>query len=477
MIKTVSFIFLLFHLAQRRAEIDRNDEVLKQVYYDINNRWNFLHPTQYNLSLPNGLQPHHHGRRCANIEVKNSIEDVKKGLWKPLSRDLPILVHSPCLGSDSLGNYLGVYFEAIACAQLAGMHYLAVAKVWEPKSQDAPTFFIDKLPTIVQNEAPLINKTTLQVYSRLKQVCTCEGSCHERVSSAWVTYFAKEKEVKRRNLANLNNLGSKFIGDILTDALNYHMKQYTQGENVSKSHTVVTESDLTSVEVGTTLPLVPDAAIHYRCGDNFVGWYGFLPFEAFVKNIPPSARTIYVLAEKRTRKTSSKRHLAAKCDEIFKSLFAYLQQKFPSSTILIRRGDDLYVDMWRLANANTTICSVSTFCLWPAIINKNKAFFPMTKLVVGGDTRVDLNFEWLTSPRVVLGAQYEFSPTNALIERLGGKMAVTSSVVSSTEGHSTRTAASKPLENKLNSHTSSSIDKRHRRHSHNNVVGQGRGLQ
>jgi hypothetical protein len=50
--------------------------------------------------------------------------------------------------------------------------------------------------------------------------------------------------------------------------------------------TIVSASDLATVSAGTSLPLVPDAAIHYRCGDNFVGHYGFLPFRAFLATIP-----------------------------------------------------------------------------------------------------------------------------------------------------------------------------------------------
>jgi hypothetical protein len=173
------------------------------------------------------------------------------------------------------------------------------------------------------------------------------------------------------------------------------------------------------------LPLIPDVAIHYRCGDNFVGHYGFLPFRAFRETIPPplsplAPSTIFVLAENKHRKTGSKKHLMAKCDAIFQSLFDYLSRLYPQSAVLVRRGDDLYLDMARLAFAKVTICSVSTFCLWPAIISNGTAYFPRTKLIVGGDVSLDFgrNFSWLATPSVVSGAAFTHATNQQLIAKL-----------------------------------------------------------
>jgi len=276
---------------------------------------------------------------------------------------------------------------------------MAVGKVWEPKAKDEPSPFIDRLPSIIEhNNATQSFQHASQV---LKQQCTCAGSCHERANAAWV-----------KNLDNIKPL--------LLDALHHHVaaSQSTQ--------TVVSPKDLCSSPQGTVLPLVPEAAIHYRCGDNFVGSYGFLPFEAFRQKIPADAQTIYVLAENRNRKTQYKAHLALKCDLILTSLFSYLKLHFPSAVVLIRRGDDLYVDMARLAFARTTVCSVSTFCLWPAIINNGSAYFPRTKLIVSGDVSINLGFTWLLSPPIVKGIDFESqSSTNALIKILAGDAAST----------------------------------------------------
>ncbi len=87
-----------------------------------------------------------------------------------------------------------------------------------------------------------------------------------------------------------------------------------------------------NVQVGQELPLIPEAAIHYRCGDNFVVHYGFLPFRAFLNAIPRNVSSIFVLAEHRGRKTGgNKRHLAAKCDLVFQQLLQYLKNHYPKS--------------------------------------------------------------------------------------------------------------------------------------------------
>ncbi len=302
------------------------------------------------------------------------------GTLSSASRKLPILVSTPCLGTDSLGNGLTAYFENVVCANKTGMHYVAVAKIWEPKSKDVATPFLEMLPSYFESSRPLDEQT---VKSNLKAMCKCPGSCHERPAAVWIK-------------------GLDIIKPILHKALQHYLNVTPHMES-----TVVSKQDLSNMPFGTVLPLIPDAAIHYRCGDNFVGHYGFLPFSAFPDNIPKTAKTIYVLAEHRDRKTKTKRHLTAKCDAIFQSMLVYLTAHFPEAQVLVRRGDDLYVDMARLAYAKYVVCSVSTFCLWPAVLNPHKAFFPKTKLIVGGNTEIDLGFQWLTKPAVLLGAQHE----------------------------------------------------------------------
>ena len=196
--------------------------------------------------------------------------------------------------------------------------------------------------------------------------------------------------------------GLATVKALFVDALLHHLASPAVGG--LGAPTVVRSGDLASVNAtdapsphSLPLPLIPDVAVHYRCGDNFGPPYGFVTFPAIKDRIPPDARTIYVLSERRGRKTEAKPQLAAKCDAVIEALHRFLVGKFPSAAVVTKRGsDDMYVDLARLTFANVTVCSISTFCLWPAVASNGTAYFPPSRLVVGGDTRINLGFRWMT---------------------------------------------------------------------------------
>jgi hypothetical protein len=275
---------------------------LSNVLHDIEEYYDIMHPPQFSK---NPLLSHHHSKRCTSIENSESINAYFEDKWKKPSKNYQILISTPCLGSDSLGNGLAAYFENIVCANLVGMHYAAAAKIWEPSMKDQPSPFLSMIPSFIEHPNP---RNEFNVKSTIKNICKCPGSCHERSKAVWHTRL-------------------DLIKPILLDAINYHMK------TIDVNKTIIKASDLSNSPINTTLPLYPDAAIHYRCGDNFVGHYGFLPFNVFKKIIPKNVKTIYVLAENRNRKTKLKNHLALKCDLIFRYLYEYLLKTFPKSTI------------------------------------------------------------------------------------------------------------------------------------------------
>ena len=52
--------------------------------------------------------------------------------------------------------------------------------------------------------------------------------------------------------------------------------------------------------------------------------------------------------------------------------------------MVVKRGGDQFLDYARLAYANVTICSASTFGLWPGLANPwGQVHFPLTPLVIG----------------------------------------------------------------------------------------------
>ena len=146
--------------------------------------------------------------------------------------------------------------------------------------------------------------------------------------------------------------------------------------------------DLSSAEPGAFLPIVPDVAVHYRCGDTVPSnIYGFLPFPAVRDLIPPDAKHIYVMTDPPHRvhilADGRAPRFSLHCRPIMVAMFEYLQRAFPHAVVLVKSGGDPLVDYYRIARARVAICSSSTFCLWPAIAATGTAYFPATRLLAG----------------------------------------------------------------------------------------------
>jgi hypothetical protein len=61
---------------------------------------------------------------------------------------------------------------------------------------------------------------------------------------------------------------------------------------------------------------------------------------------------------------------------ILRGLMVYIKSRHADATVMVIRGEDPLLSFAKLTLAKTTICSPSTFCLWPAIANDGKAYVP-----------------------------------------------------------------------------------------------------
>lgn len=137
------------------------------------------------------------------------------------------------------------------------------------------------------------------------------------------------------------------------------------------------------------LPLVPNVTIQYRCGDN-IGFgktrYGLLPYRVY-KQIIHTVQAfdlIYIIADSPTR--NAQHVYSNRCTAILEHLVSYLHKSFPSSVIVMKRGGDMFLDYARLAYSDITICSASTFCIWPALANSHgQVHYPLTPLIAKAD--------------------------------------------------------------------------------------------
>ena len=152
--------------------------------------------------------------------------------------------------------------------------------------------------------------------------------------------------------------------------------------------------------------------------------YGLLPFFAFRDRIPANAKTIYVLSDHPTRSVGAT--YSGRCQQILESLFRYLQKHFPHSIIVVKRGGDLFLDYARLTLSNVTICSASTYCLWPALAHEGLVYYPLTSLIGGADNPqlaknmiLPAHFHWIEDPLLISDLR-KFRPWTAVLGYLNG---------------------------------------------------------
>ena len=202
----------------------QGDELIYSKFRELNVFYDSRHPSPVNFSTSQ-LKSHHLNKRCILWQPENAINSFLSREFAAITGTNNIFVSSPCLGSDSLGNFLGAYFENMICALLSGAHYVTVAKVYDPATRHAPSAFISHLPDIVVHKSPSTREQSVQL---VKKHCTCDLNCHENLDAAWVK-------------------GVDTIRPIILGALKHHLS--------------VNFRNLTAASAE---PVIPDVAIHYR---------------------------------------------------------------------------------------------------------------------------------------------------------------------------------------------------------------------
>lgn len=327
----------------------------------------------------------------------------------------PVLLYPMCVRTFQLGNTLGYYFNDVACAADAGLHFVGANSdfnIQHPEALEVSAenafAFLKALPTIRVHPSP---RSTLQALGDIKEKCNCLQYCWENKAAPWSRHL-----------------------DLISEIINHAIDEYIIHVDVVRGTTINNSTDLCSRcdtyghrnqssplasarphlrindRLASThrtkhsvsgLPLIPEVAVQYRCGDN-IGFgktrYGLLPFKAISSRIPDTVKEIYVLADAANRNPNSV--FSGRCGHILEALYKHLVARFPFALIVVKRGGDVFLDVARMARAKVLICSASTFCLWPALANPNVAYFPLTPLVLGAWTnatapRLTKQFHWI----------------------------------------------------------------------------------
>jgi hypothetical protein len=384
----LAFLLLSISLSLLTNEEKSTYDALKEIQQNINAKTS---PFCYNA---------HSGTRQAFISQT----------YKEFTGHYNVLVYPFCLVTHELGNRLGNYFEEVACAEASGLHFIAVHAQWDltgsfhgnsTKGTEAQQLaFLRALPDIIVHKQPLDN---FHAQTQIKHNCHCTRYCWQHVLAPWVNR-------------------TDTLGQYLRTALVAYTSKMNPTDMVT---TIDPEVDFTNAKPSQHLPVVPNVAVQYRCGDNigFSYMYGILPFTAITSRIPPNVKYIYVLSDHPSRAVHSP--YTSRCHVILKSFFEFLQEKYPTTTIVVKRGGDLFLDYVRLNQANTTICSASSYCFWPAVSSLGNSYFPLTNLIAGADSMqlapsFGSRFHWMDEKLI---SNFKMvKPWTQIIDVLTGKM-------------------------------------------------------
>jgi hypothetical protein len=381
---------------------------LSEIATDPTTIYNHLRLGQEQINANTSSFCYHNG----HSQTKNAfLSNQFFGFTKPYHA----LIYPFCITTHELGNRLGNYFQEVACAEASGIHFVAVHPQWEyPNALTSNSshlqqlqnnvslsakIFFEGFPTILLHPTPL---DMAHASHKIQHECKCTRYCWGHANAPWVN--------RTQNLR-------KYIQQVVT--------HYQQHIDLTASTTIDPTVDVTNAKDTDHLPLIPDVAMQYRCGDNiaFNYMYGILPFTVVDHRIPSTAKYIYVLSDHPSRAVYSP--YTSRCKLILEKLLEYLQERFPHAIIVIKRGGDLFLDFVRFAKAKVTICSASTFCFWPALSNDGDVFYPVTSLIAGVDElRLAPNFgphfHWFDTPPIISNFK-GLRPWTQIIDVLQGK--------------------------------------------------------
>lgn len=260
-----------------------------------------------------------------------------------------------------------------------GMHYVGLRNYPAVEKKYHEVFF-DSLPDIIVHPTPVANITIAK--ELVNQKCKCDRHCW-RYNDPWVKYFPLMRRLLQSGLER-----------------HYNRKDKNKETLVSRGiHSLRLDSyrDIFQAPLDPTLPLGPDVAIHFRCSDNVqAGGQGMLHFREILSRIPTNTNHVYILSEY-VDPIHSDKLLASFAPNILQTLRMDILKHFPNTTVIIKRGGNLFTSWSVMYLAKILIGAPSTFSLWPAVARNSTTYFPFTSYF--GKTSklfyVHKNFHWI----------------------------------------------------------------------------------
>ena len=150
----------------------------------------------------------------------------------------------------------------ITRVHIIGLHFGVVAPSSPAALKNRPDFMRHYIDAPVLHPEP--SPSEAHSLAALDQTCTCRDYCHEHPASVWY-----------RDI------------DIYLPLIKSSLEQHIARSRSRRFlETVVQPGDRSTKPAGTVLPFLPDAAIQYRCSDNFIGTSPITPLAQTILTYP-----------------------------------------------------------------------------------------------------------------------------------------------------------------------------------------------
>lgn len=373
---------------------------------------------------------------CFSDDYAGSRDDFLKGKYKDLLGDTAVMVVPMCMTTYQLGNTFGYLINDMACADIAGMHFLGIPhrfRITHPQmlqaTGDQQFAFFHNLPSRRVHSQP---KSMAEAQQLARDRCHCLQYCWENNDAAWLHRVPLVREALLPAVQAYTQATGGFQQSTVlsndTDRLYLPpalQKTYAVNYRDNK------EFKLTPQLQRVPLPLVPNVTIQYRCGDN-IGFgktkYGLLPFSVYNPRrisvySEDSASSIFILIVADSPQRNSVHPYSYRCETILDRLVAFLVARYPRAVIALKRGGDIFLDYTRIMYSNVVFCSASTFCLWPGLANEvGHVYYPLTPLIAKASSNetapaLKANFHWIGEVDMIKQFKH-YRPWTRLIDEL-----------------------------------------------------------
>jgi len=345
----LSTILISFCLSNEDHDTSPHPNANPGSYHDIANKLRHIQ------KIINNNQSHINEQYDGIDQMVTGPALFHRNVFQMNSNGLPIIYWRIDLSTEAIGNNFGTYFDAIGCAELAGLHFVGVlGHPLRLGNGEGNEPFFNAVPFIIPHPNPVKDHAT--ALTNIEKKCTCNRYC-SREGQPWEAIIPQ-------------------IRHIFAKGMYLHLSTRRHGLLPEERGMLLNPGvDIYSVNSHQFLPLIPDVAIHYRCSDNTFGGMGLLSFKTVIDRIPPEAKYIYIFTEaiERVKNELMEPH----AETILKTLKKDIETAIKGAVVVVKRGSHLFTTFSQFGFANVTICSPSTFCLYPAMARTKTTYFPI----------------------------------------------------------------------------------------------------